>query len=117
MTRVTFPGRILFLSADPDKVYAQLAGTDLSLEQAGPLRDDVSTDEITPLPSLVYFDERLASHPYTGFKAGDRLPIGLDAVEAGRLHRHGWRQAVRQGLVTGAQPSGREGSRHSPRHR
>ncbi|MFL5134376.1 MAG: aconitase family protein [Microvirga sp.] len=83
MTRITFPGRILFLSADPDKVGAQLAGTDLSLEQAGPLRDDVSTDEITPLPSLVYFDERLARHPYTGFKAGDRLPIGLDAARQG----------------------------------
>ena len=38
-----------------------------------------------PLPSLVYFDERLASHPYTGFKAGARLPIGLDAVRHGNF--------------------------------
>jgi 3-isopropylmalate/(R)-2-methylmalate dehydratase large subunit len=83
MTRITLPGCILFLSADPAKIDTQLARADLSLEQAGPLRDDVSTDEITPLPSLVYFDERLASHPYTGYKAGERLPIGLDAVRQG----------------------------------
>jgi 3-isopropylmalate/(R)-2-methylmalate dehydratase large subunit len=65
MTRIGFPGRVLFLSDDPNKIDAQLAGADLSLEEGGRLRDDVSTDEITPLPSLVYFDERLASHPYT----------------------------------------------------
>src|SRR3954454_20269931 len=85
MTRITFPGRILFLSADPDKVDAQLAGTDLSLEQAGPLRDDISTDEITPLPSLVYFDERLADHAYTGLKSGAALPIGVGAVRRGKF--------------------------------
>ncbi|MGO4572604.1 hypothetical protein [Microvirga sp. 2TAF3] len=74
---------MLFLSTDPETIDTQIAGADLSQGQAGPLRDDISTDEITPLPSLVYFDERLASHPYTGFKAGDRLPIGVDAVKQG----------------------------------
>lgn len=78
-----FRGRILFLSADPDKIERQLAGEDLTRGTAGALRDDISTDEITPLPSLVFFDERLASHPYTGFKAGERLPIGKDAVRRG----------------------------------
>lgn len=76
-------GRILFLSADPEKVVAQLRGARLTLSDAQPLRDDISTDEITPVPVLGNFDERLASYPYIGFKAGDRLPIGVDAVRRG----------------------------------
>jgi 3-isopropylmalate/(R)-2-methylmalate dehydratase large subunit len=36
--------RCLFLSRDPARVRAQLAGAVLSREQAGPLRDDISTD-------------------------------------------------------------------------
>ena len=83
MTTVTFTGRVLFLSADPDKVDAQLNGADLTLDQAGPLRDDVSTDEITPIPVLAFYDERLGRYPYVGFKAGDRLPIGRDAIGNG----------------------------------
>ena len=31
----------------------------------------------------VYYDERLASHAYTGVKAGDCLPISVDAVLRG----------------------------------
>ena len=80
---VAFSGRVLFLSADPERIAAQLAGADLGRAEAGALRDDVSTDEITPLPSLVYYDERLASHAYTGVKAGDCLPISVDAVLRG----------------------------------
>ena len=80
MTAIAFPGRILFLSADPAAVTAQLEGAELSPAEAGPLRDDISTDEITPLPALVYFDERLADHAYTGLKCGDALPIGVGAV-------------------------------------
>lgn len=83
MNTLNFDGRILFLSADPDKVAAQLEGKDLALPQAGPLRDDVSTDEITPIPVLAYYDERLGRYPYVGFKAGERLPIGRDAVKNG----------------------------------
>ena len=77
---VSFSGRILFLCADPERVEAQLLGADLTRAEAGALRDDVSTDEITPIPSLVYYDDRLGRFPYTGFKAGDRRPIGADAV-------------------------------------
>jgi hypothetical protein len=39
------------LSADPALVRAQLAGEALDLERAAPLHDDVSTDEISPLPA------------------------------------------------------------------
>ena len=83
MTAVEITGRILFLSADPLVMDAQLAGADLELVQAGALRDDISTDEITPVAACIHFDERLASYPYTGFKAGERRPIGVDAVRNG----------------------------------
>lgn len=75
-------GRILFLSADPEKVAAQLSGARLSLREALPLRDDVSTDEITPVAALSDFAQ-LAGKPYIGFKAGDRLPIAVDSVRLG----------------------------------
>ena len=41
-------GRVLFLSQDPALIEAQIGGRDLSPAAAGKLRDDVSTDEITP---------------------------------------------------------------------
>lgn len=82
MTSIS-PGRILFLSAEPGRIAAQLAGADLGRAEAGTLRDDVSTDEITPLPALVYYDDRLAAHAYTGVKAGDGLPVGQGAVRQG----------------------------------
>ena len=76
-------GRILFLAADSRRIEAQLAGADLDLAGAGPLRDDVSTDEITPVAACLYYDDRLGRYPYTGFKAGDARPIGVDAVRNG----------------------------------
>ena len=76
-------GRILFLCADPRRIEAQLAGADLDLAGAGPLRDDVSTDEITPVAACLYYDDRLGRYPYTGFKAQDARPIGRDAVRNG----------------------------------
>src|SRR5438093_12123477 len=83
MTVLKLNSRILFLSADARVVEAQLGGADLELSDAGTLRDDVSTDEITPVAACVYFDRPLGSYPYTGFKAGDRRPIGVDAVRDG----------------------------------
>ena len=75
--------RLLFLCADPDLVEAQLAGRSLARNEAGTLRDEISTDEITPLPSLVHFDHRLGLDAHTGFKAGERLPIGKGALKSG----------------------------------
>ena len=83
MARLELSGRILFLCADPSLVDRQLAGGNLSLAQAGALRDDVSTDEISPVNSLVYFDDRLAGYPYTGLRAGTRTPIGVNAIKQG----------------------------------
>src|SRR3954468_6783903 len=83
VTRISFNGRVLFLSADPDVMDAQLAGHDIDLAEAGVLRDDISTDEITPLPTLLNFDERLGLDAHTGYKAGDRYPIAKDLLQSG----------------------------------
>ena len=85
MPILDLPGRILYLSADAEAVRRQLAGERLSRHEAGTLRDDVSTDEITPVPIITHYDEQLGRYPYTGFKAGTGLPIGVDAVRAGRF--------------------------------
>ena len=76
--------RLLFLSRSGDAVRAQLAGTQLARAAAGPLRDDISTDEITPVRILSHYDERLARFPYTGFTAEDGTrPVAAGAVQAG----------------------------------
>lgn len=75
-------GRLLFLCDDPARVREQLAGRDLDWAAAGALRDEISTDEITPLPSLVHFDATLGRHAHTGFTAGGERPIARDALRA-----------------------------------
>ena len=75
-------GRILFLSAQPGLVAEQLSGRKLTLADALPLRDDISTDEITPVPILTHYDDKLGRYPYTGFKVGDELPFKPDAMRA-----------------------------------
>ena len=80
MTRIVFPGRILFLCDDPAKLASQFAGEDLSAEAAAPLRSDISTDEITPIPTLVHYDEKIARFAHTGFETKGRRPIGEAAI-------------------------------------
>ena len=83
MATVDVAGRILFLCDDPERVERQLGGADLTQAEAGPLRDDVSTDEITPMSVLTRFDERLGRFPYLGFRTGGRNPVGPGAVLVG----------------------------------
>jgi 3-isopropylmalate/(R)-2-methylmalate dehydratase large subunit len=80
MTPLRFRPHVLYLCADASLVRAQLDGQRLTLDQARPLRDDISTDEISPLPVMVHFDSTLGRFPYLGFKAGDELPIKKDSV-------------------------------------
>ncbi|CAN7563793.1 aconitase family protein [Variovorax sp. LjRoot84] len=80
-----FAPRLLFLSSSPEVVEQCLRGETPALAEAMPLRDDISTDEITPLPILTHYDDKLGRYPYTGFKTGDRLPVGTDAVRAGGI--------------------------------
>jgi 3-isopropylmalate/(R)-2-methylmalate dehydratase large subunit len=86
--RVRLPGRILFLTEDAELIKRQLAGEDLPWDTKNPgnnpkLRDDISTDEITPAHYCFYFDETLGEIPYLGLKCGSTLPIGRGDVKRG----------------------------------
>src|SRR5579863_2033203 len=85
---VRLQGRILFLTEDPDLIRRQLAGEDLAWDTRHPqnnpkLRDDISTDEITPAHICFYFDQTLGEIPYLGLKCGGVLPIGRGEVKKG----------------------------------
>ncbi|MFN7956831.1 MAG: aconitase family protein [Holophagaceae bacterium] len=80
---VRFQGRVLFLSEDPDKVRRQLAGEDLEAAEAAPLRDQISTDEITPAFICYHFDAKLGDFPYLGLKCGEAFPLKEGSVRAG----------------------------------
>jgi len=87
-TKVRLKGRILFLTEDPDLVKRQLAGDDLPWDTKNPahnpkLRDDISTDEITPAHYCFYFDQTLGEIPYLGLKCGSVTPIGRSDVKKG----------------------------------
>jgi 3-isopropylmalate/(R)-2-methylmalate dehydratase large subunit len=75
--------RLLFITDDPAPVRRQLAGEQLSPASAGALRHDVSTDEITPVAILSYYDARLARFAYTGVQCGGEMPIAAGAAQAG----------------------------------
>jgi 3-isopropylmalate/(R)-2-methylmalate dehydratase large subunit len=83
--RLRFDGRVLFLADDAELIRQQLAGTDLEFtdELRGRLRDQISTDEITPAYICYYFDETLGEFPYLGLRAGDEFPISRGAVRKG----------------------------------
>ncbi len=80
---VRLSGRVLFLVDDPALVERQLAGEDLPWPPGAPLRDNISTDEITPAYICYYYDERLGEFPYLGLKAGREFPITRGAVKGG----------------------------------
>ena len=86
--QVRLQGRILFLTEDPELIERQLAGEDLPWDTRNPannpkLRDDISTDEITPAHYCFYFDETLGEIPYLGLKCGSVTPIGRGEVKRG----------------------------------
>ncbi|MGD0601334.1 MAG: hypothetical protein ABR988_16020, partial [Terriglobales bacterium] len=86
--KVRLQGRILFLTEDPELINKQLAGWDLPWDAKNPannpkLRDDISTDEITPAHCCFYFDRTLGEIPYVGLRCGDTLPIGRGDVKKG----------------------------------
>ncbi len=83
MTGLRFPGRVLYLAADAAAVRRQLAGYDLTREAAGMLRDNVSTDEITPAWVCYHFDEKLGDYPYLGLACGSEHPVTPGSVRAG----------------------------------
>ena len=86
--RIRLRGRILFLTEDPALIKKQLAGWDLPWDAKNPaanpkLRDDISTDEITPAHLCFYFDQTLGEIPYAGLKCGGVTPIARGEVKKG----------------------------------
>ena len=86
--RVQLAGRILFLTEDPELIKRQLTGEDLPWDTKNPannpkLRDDISTDEITPAHLCFYFDQTLGEIPYAGLRCGDQTPIQRGEVKRG----------------------------------
>ena len=101
---VRLDGRILFLTENPALLTSQLEGKDLEWNPSIKLRDDISTDEITPAYICYYFDETLGDFPYLGLKAGNEFPCKRGLVRAG-----GFAVAVsgkRRGIAE--RPRGRE---------
>jgi 3-isopropylmalate/(R)-2-methylmalate dehydratase large subunit len=78
---------MLVLCQSPELMRAQLSGAErVDWAVAGPLRDRVSTDEITPAWACYYFDETLARYCLVGLAGG--------VVEAGEVQGGGFQVLV-----------------------
>jgi 3-benzylmalate isomerase len=82
-SKVRLSGRILFLTEDPTLIRSQLEGKDLDPTASFALRNDISTDEITPAYICYYFDETLGEFVYTGLKCGEEFPIKRNDIKNG----------------------------------
>jgi 3-isopropylmalate/(R)-2-methylmalate dehydratase large subunit len=80
---VRLKGRVLLLTEDAALVRRQLAGDDVAWTPALKLRDNISTDEITPAYICYYYDETLGEFPYLGLKCGEEFPITRGSVKTG----------------------------------
>ena len=98
------PLKVLYLSQDPALIRRQLAGETLTREQAGPLRDDISTDEITPAHILSHYDDTLGDFAHTGLRCQGLNPIGRNTL----------RQAGFAVLVAGRRYGKGSSREHSP---
>ena len=87
-----FDGRILHLVDDARLMRAQLdEGVDLEFtdEVRARLRDQISTDEITPAYICYFYDETLGDFPYLGLRVADpetgesAAPVTRGSVRAG----------------------------------
>jgi 3-isopropylmalate/(R)-2-methylmalate dehydratase large subunit len=96
--------KILYLSQDPGLISRQLSGEPITRAQAGPLRDDVSTDEITPVHILSHYDDTLGEFAHTGLCCEGKNPIARRAL----------RQAGFAVLVAGRRYGKGSSREHSP---
>ena len=66
---VSFPGRVLYLTESAELMRRQLSGEDLAWDVNDPahaLRDDISTDEMTPGWTCFHHDATLGRFVYLG---------------------------------------------------
>ena len=103
-TVLTTPLRVLYLSQNPALIRRQLCGEPLSLNQAVPLRDDVSTDEITPVHIMSHYDDTLGDFAHSGLRCAGEDPIA----------RRSLRQGGFQVLVAGRRYGKGSSREHSP---
>ena len=91
-TTLKFDGRILYLLDDAEWVKGQLYdGQEIELTDAlkANLRDQISTDEITPAYICFFYDETLGDFPYLGLRTTNRstgeteYPVKRNAVRDG----------------------------------
>ncbi|HEY6186683.1 MAG TPA: aconitase family protein [Pyrinomonadaceae bacterium] len=68
--KLSFKGRILFLTDDVSFIRRQLEGEDLSFDPGLELMSNISTDEITPGWVCFYYDETLGQYVYVGMRQG-----------------------------------------------
>jgi 3-isopropylmalate/(R)-2-methylmalate dehydratase large subunit len=69
--RMSFNGRVLFLTDDTSLIRRQLeSGEDLAYDPQRPLMNNISTDEITPGWVCFYYDETLGQYVYVGMREG-----------------------------------------------
>ena len=87
-----FEGRVLYLLDDSELMEAQLTGRrnlKLTDEIKAKLRDQISTDEITPAHVCLFYDETLGDFPYLGLSTVNQktnareFPVGPNAVKEG----------------------------------
>lgn len=81
MAQVELPGGIVYLSCDPERVRAKMAGETVTLQQALPLRDDVSTDEMTSQRVCSMFEDGFGGGLLSDFLAEGEYPIPLHGFE------------------------------------
>ena len=85
---ISFGGRVLFLADDAELIRRQLhEGLDpeLTPDLKAKLRDQISTDEITPAYICFFYDETLGEFPYLGLEvaSGGAGGNGIDDRAAG----------------------------------
>ena len=83
---ISFGGRVLFLADDAELVRRQLHdGLDLEFtpELKAKLRDQISTDEITPAYICFFYDETLGDFPYLGLRVKRTTAAADGAAGAG----------------------------------
>ena len=101
--KVRLQGRILFLTEDPELIKRQLAGEDLPWDTKNPgnnpkLRDDISTDEITPAHYCFTSMRRWAKFRIIGLEVRRGDADRARRCEARRVCLRGQRQAAWQGI-------------------
>ncbi|HWZ58119.1 MAG TPA: aconitase family protein [Gemmatimonadaceae bacterium] len=77
--------RVLLLADDAALIERQLGGEDIAWSSSLALRDDISTDEITPAYICYYFDATLGDFTYLGLRAGQVFPITPGSVRRGKF--------------------------------